>query len=117
MLLTLGDIENAHALLGVQPIDFVPNLKQPLIVRFNAELGENRFYVVRLCFRVFVGNIAHVQDDVRLDHFFKRGTEGCHEHGRQIRDESDRIGKDGARTMRQFDGAQRRIQRRKQHVR
>src|SRR5215813_14308107 len=75
MLLAFGEIEDSYALIWVQPIDLVPNLKQSRIVRFNAEPGENLRHVIRLCFRIVVGDVAHVQDHVRFDHFFKGGAE------------------------------------------
>ena len=61
-------------------------------------------------------HVAHVQDDVGLDHLLQRGAERRHQHGRQIRDKADGIGQNDAVAVRQLDRAQRRIERGEQHV-
>ena len=63
----------------------------------DAELAQHLLDVVRLRLGVLVRHVAHVQDDVGLDHLFQRGAERRHQHGRQIGDEADGIGQDDAR--------------------
>ena len=116
-----GEISQPRAFVGVEPVDLVPHLDQrrlagSLAVRIDAELAQNVLDVVQLRLGVVVGNVAHVQDHVGLDHLLERGAERRDQHGRQIGNEADRVGQDDARAVRQIDGAQRRIERREQHV-
>ena len=85
-------------------------------MRIDAELAQNILHVVQLRLGVLMRDVAHVQDHVGLDHLFQRGAEGRDQHGRQIGDKADRVGEDDARAVRQIDRAQRRIERREQHV-
>ena len=46
-------------------------------------------------------DVAHVQDEVGLDHLLQRGAEGGDQRRRQIGDEADRVGQDDAPPARQ----------------
>ena len=46
----------------------------------------------RCCSRVGMGDVAHMHDQVGLDHLFQRGAEGGDQMGRQVGDEADRVG-------------------------
>ena len=105
----------------VEPVDLVPDLDQRrlaggLVVRIDAELPQDVLHVLQLRLGVFVRDVAHVQDHVGLDHLLQRGAECGDQHGRQIGNEADGIGQDDAGAVRQIDGAQRRVERREQHV-
>ncbi len=65
---------------------------------------------------VAMRDVAHMQDHVGLDHLLQRRAEGRDQHGRQVGDEADGIGQDDLGAVRQLDRAQRRIERREQHV-
>ena len=104
------------ALLGVEQVDLVPDLDQRASSGIDAELAQHSLDVVRLRLAVFVGDVAHVQDQVGLDHLLERGAEGGDQRGRQVGDEADRVGQDRLGAVRQLDRAQGRIERREQHV-
>ncbi len=63
-----------------------------------------------------MGNVAHMQDQIRPQHLFQGGAESRDQLGRQIRDEPHRVGQDHIRPVRQFHRAHGRIKRGKQHV-
>ena len=65
---------------------------------------------------VGIGDVAHVQDDVGLGHFFQRGAKRGDELGRQIGDEADGVGKDRLVDTRQRDRPHGRIERGEQQV-
>ena len=65
---------------------------------------------------ILVRNIANVQDHIRLDHLFQRGTKSGNQHGRQIGNKADRIGENDACAMRKRHSAQRWVERREQHI-
>ena len=64
----------------------------------------------RLRRRVAMGDVAHMEDQVGLDHLLQGGAEGRHQHGRQVGNEADRIGHDDAGAVRQVDRAQCRVE-------
>src|SRR5579883_3100876 len=110
-------IRQRHHLFGIEQIDLVPDLDnaaRPL--RIDPELGENLLDVLALRFAVRMSDVANMENDIGLDHFLERRLEGGNEHGRQIRDEADRIGENDFAAARQPQSAQGRIERRKQHV-
>ena len=116
-----GEICQPRLLVGIEPVDLVPHFDQRLlvggpVVRIDAELAQDFFDVVQLRLGIFVRNVAHVQDDVGLDHLLERGAERRDQHGRQIGNKADRVGENDARAVRQIDRAQGRIERREQHV-
>ena len=114
--LPFGQIKQPRAGIAVEPVDLVPDLDQPGIGRLNTELGKNLFDIVRLRGGILVRHIAHVQDDVGLDHLLQRGAERRHQHGRQVGDEADGVGQNDAVAVRQRDAPQRRVERREQHI-
>ena len=115
--LAFGAIVHASAGVAIESIDLVPNLQQLRAVPHgDAELGQDRFDVERLRFGVLVRHVAHVQDQVGFDHLFQRRAECRHQHGRQIRNESNGIGEDDAQSLRQINRPQGWIERREQHV-
>ena len=102
----LGEIWQPSALLGVEPIDLVPHFDQRrlvvgVVLRIDAELAKNILNVLQLRLGVLVRNVADMQDHVGLDHLLERGAEGRDQHGRQVGDEADGVGKDDARAVRQ----------------
>ena len=99
-----------------QTVELVPDFDELARVRVNAEFLQHIADIAGLRLGVAMRHVAHMQDQVGLDDFFQRGAERSHEHGRQVRDESDGVGQDDAIAMRQVDGAQGRIERREQHV-
>ena len=50
-----------------------------------------------LRFGVGMGDVAHMQDQVGLQHLLERGAEGGDQVGRQVGDEADRVGQDDRR--------------------
>ena len=86
------------------------------VLRIDAELAQNILDIGQLRFGVLVRHVADVQNNVGLDHFLERGAECGDQHGRQVGDETDRVGENDARAVRQIDGAQRRVERGEQHV-
>ena len=102
--------------VGLQQVHLVPHLDHPRIVRFDAEVLENALDVLALGFGVLVGNVAHVQDHVGLDHLFQRGAEGGDQHRRQVRDEAHGVGQHDLFAVGQLHRAQSRIERGEQHV-
>ena len=58
-----------------------------------------------------MGDVAHMQHQIGLDHLLQRGAEGGDEHGRQIGDEAHRVGQDDAPAARQPELAHGRIER------
>src|SRR5262245_24970045 len=101
----------------VEQVELVPHFDQaPAVVGVDVEAPQHFADVVRLGGRVLVRDVAHVQDHVGLDHLLQGRAERRHQHGRQIRDEADRVRQDDAGAMRQVDGAQGRIERGEQHV-
>ena len=81
----------------VEEIGFVPNFEQPsgLAFRVDAELGQHGVDVGALAPAGLVGDVAHMEDELGLGDLFERGAEGGDQRGRQVGDESDRVGKDG----------------------
>ena len=77
----------------------------------DAEPGEHALHVARLRVGLGVRDVAHVQDEVGLDHLLERGAEGGDQHGRQIGDEADRVGQDDAPAALQAHLAHGRIER------
>ena len=86
-------------------------------IGIDTELAQYAFNVMLLGLGILVRDIAHMQDNVGLDDFLKRGAEGRHQHGRQIRDETDGVRQHGLAAVRQRQRTQRRIERCKQHIR
>ena len=63
--------------------------------RFPIRAGPSRRRILGLA--VGMGDVAHMNDHVGLQHFFERGPKGRHQFVRQIRNETHRIGQnDGA---------------------
>ena len=56
-------------------------------------------------------DVAHVQDEIGLDHLLERGAEGGDEERRQIGDEAHRVGEDDAPAAREAHLAHGRIER------
>ena len=46
----------------------------------------------RCCSRIGMGDVAHMHDQVGLQHLFEGGAEGGDQMGRQVGDEADRVG-------------------------
>ena len=68
----LGDVLELKACLGIQRVDLVPDLDQPLvIVRIDVERAQDLFYVMRLRGRVLMRRVAHMKDHVGLDDLFE----------------------------------------------
>ena len=63
-----------------------------------------------------IGYVPEMDDQIGLDHFFQRGAEGRDQMRRQVGDETDGIGQDDRRAVRQPHPAQGRVERREQHV-
>jgi hypothetical protein len=77
----------------IEQVDLVQRLDQPLLDRLiEAEIDEDVQHVVALRLAVGMMRIADVDDDVRFGDLFERGAEGGNQMGREIRDETDRVG-------------------------
>ncbi len=88
------------ACLRIQAVDLVPDLDQPRLDRPRCQVRRGLGNVVRLRFAVAVRYIAHVQDQVSLDHLLQRrperGDQGC----RQVGYEANRIRENDALAVR-----------------
>ena len=82
----------------------------------DAELAENLHHVLRLLLRFRRGDVADMQDEVGLEHLLERGAESRDQHRRQVGDEADRVGEDHLLAVRQPHAAERRVERREEHV-
>ena len=113
----LALLEQLGAMIRIEFVDLVPDLDHPIAVqRIDAELGEDRLDVVGLGGGVLVGDVAHVQDQIRLDHLLERRPERRDQGGRQIRDEADGVGEDDVAAVRQTHLTQRRIEGREEEI-
>ncbi len=74
------------------------SIKGTFAVRFDAKLGQHLQHIGLLRFRLIMGCVSDMGNDVRLKNFFQRGAEGRDQFGRQVGDEPDRVGKDGLRS-------------------
>src|SRR5215470_3052240 len=61
-------------------------------------------------------DIAHMQDHISSNNLLERGAEGGDQRGRQIGDESDGVGQNDFRAMRQIERAHGGVKGREQHV-
>lgn len=86
-------------LVGREPVDLVPDLEHGLLLGLvDAEIAKDGPHILRLMLRFRMGNIAHMQDEIRLEHFFEGGAKGGDELGREIGDEADRVREDRPRS-------------------
>src|SRR3984957_9339092 len=65
--LPLAHVVQPLALARVDAVDLVPHLDQPGVAGLDAELAQRVLDVLRLRLGVEMRDVAHVQDDVRLD--------------------------------------------------
>ena len=61
----------------------------------DAELGQDRVHVLGLDLGLGMGDVAHVEDQVGLEHLLERRAECGDELVRQVGDETHRVGEDG----------------------
>ena len=109
--------EQPRAVGLVEQVDLVPHFDDTLgIMGVDAEIGENALDVLGLRRRVGIGDVAQMQHEVGLDHFFQRRPESGDQMGGKIGDETDRVGQDDRRAVRQAKTPQRRVERGEQHV-
>ena len=100
-----------------QRVDLVPDLDDPRLVRLaDAELRQDVAHVLGLDRALGMGDVAHVQDQVGVDHLLQRGAERRHQLGRQIGDESHRVRQHHPPPRRDLDRPHRRVERGEQHV-
>jgi hypothetical protein len=112
-----GNVANPGAGVLIKPVDLVPRLDQLCALRgLDTQLMQHLGDVGRLSVGIFVRDVAHMNDHIGFDHLFQGGPKGRHQHGRQVRDEADRIRQDDLGAVRQGDRTQRRIQRGEQHI-
>ena len=112
-----GDILQVLAPFGVEAIDLVPDFENALSgIGIDAELAQHGIDVALLRIGIFMRDVADVENDVGLQHFLQRRAKRRNQLRRQIGDEADRVRQHRLAAMRQFQRAQGRIERRKQHV-
>ena len=70
------------------------SMRASAAVGIDAEVGQHRLHVAALRLGLGVADVAHVQDEVGLDHLLQRGAEGRDQRGRQVGDEADGVGQD-----------------------
>ncbi len=87
-----GDVAQVLALLWAEPIDLVPDFENtPTRLRIDAELTQHGVDVALLGLRILMRDVAHVENEISLQHLFQRGAERGDQLRRQIGDESDRV--------------------------
>ncbi len=110
-------VEQNQGALGIDGVDFVPDFENtPRFFKINSEFGEHLLDIGALRLAVIMRDIAHMQDDIRLQNFLKRRLESGDQHGRQIGYEAHCIGEDDLAAARQLDCPQRRIERCEQQI-
>ena len=78
------------ALLGRQPVQLVPDQQHG--PAGGSQLGQDPVHGAHLGLRLGVGEVGHVQQQVRLLDLLQRGPEGRHQVVGQLLDEPDRVG-------------------------
>ena len=117
----LRPARGAHRLLArhrTQQVDLVPHFQdRPVALTVSMPRSVSTASTSRAC-AVGLGmrDVAHVQDEIGLDHLFERGAEGGDQHGRQVGDEADGVGQDDAPAAREPHLAHGRIERREHLV-
>ena len=102
---------------AIEAIDLVPDFENALPrIGIDAELAQHGIDVALLRIGVLMRDIADVENDIGFQHFLQRRAKRRHQLRRQVGDEADRVRQHRLAAMRQTERAQRRIERRKQHV-
>ena len=100
---------------GAERVDLVPDLDQRDIL-IHTKGFEDVAHIGGLLLGFGMRNIAHMQDQIGLEHLFERRAESRDQLMRQVRDEPHRVRHDHLAPRRQRDPAHRWVERRKQHV-
>src|SRR6185312_12298347 len=101
------DVAQIFPFYWIEAVDLVPDFEDALPgIRIDAELTQHGIDVALLRVGVFMGDVADVENDVRLQHLLQRRTKGRNELRRQVRDESDGIGEHRLAAMRQAERSQ-----------
>ena len=94
------------AFLGPQQVDLVLHLDHAAHRRLaQAHGGENGVHVQFLRFRIDVGGVAHVEDDVGFADLLEGRLEGGDQFVRQVGDETHGVGQDHRAPRRQVEAA------------
>ena len=88
----------------------------PFILIQRAKRRQGFCDVVILLRCVGMRCVAHMDDQIRFQHFLKRRAKRGYELRRQIGDEADRIGQDYFSAGRQFHSPHCRIERGEEHI-
>ena len=102
--------------LLAQEIDLVRDLEDRMRGTIEAELGENVLDVLALRLALRMGNIAHMHDQIGVEHILERRAERGDQRSREVGNEADRVDEIDAFAMRQADEASGGIERGEQHV-
>lgn len=81
------------SLLAIQKIDFIQQFNIAILMFYfvKPQTFKNRQYVFFLNVAVFVGNVTDMDNNVRFQDFFQRGSERHNQFMRQVRDKADRV--------------------------
>ena len=104
--------------VGGQDVDLVQRLdeRRAFALADRAQLAQHGFDIGALLFGLGMGDVAHMHDQVGLDHLFQGRAEGRDQVGRQIGDEAHRVGDHAALAVGQLDRAHGGIERGEQQV-
>ena len=115
MLLSVRLGLQRRARLALHQINFVPDLDHRGRL-CHTERGQDLCDILRLLAAFRMRDIAHMQNQIGVQHLLQRRAERRDQFGRQIADEPHRVRQDHFRPVRQLYRAHRRIQRGEQHV-
>ena len=104
--------------VGIEKIGLVPDFHQALglCLGIDPEFGEDCIHVFPLAKARLVGDVAHMQDEVRLQHLFERGAECGDQRSGKLGDEADGVGQNGLRAAGERQSANGRVERREQRI-
>ena len=102
--------------LGGQQVDLVPDLQDRPRLHIQPKARQNLADVSGLGGAFGAGDVADMDDDVRLLDLFQGGPDGLDQLVRQVRDESDRVGEDRRAAVRKLQHSQGRVEGCEQHV-
>ena len=71
------------------------------MINLDTELQQHVFDILFLLFGLGVGNVAHMNDNIGLKHFFQSRPESRNQFMRQVRDKADGIGQNHGAPRRQ----------------